>query len=193
MKSTLYTAHLELRRKEFSELKDKKSIFSYDSPFYYDLKITQEPEETGWVLKLRKTQFNPPFKKYKKELIADSYKTQAQFYFVYQKNNSEYIGWICFEQITWNNTLRVWDINVESSFRHLGYGSELMEFIKEQAKKVGSRAIVLECQTSNYYAIQFYRKMGFELGGFDSISYSNNDIERHEVRLEMIWKNHQHE
>ena len=51
-----------------------------------------------------------------------------------------------------------------------------------------SRAVVLECQTSNYPAIQFYLKMGFKLGGFDCIAYTNEDIEKHEVRLEMVHK-----
>ena len=44
---------------------------------------------------------------------------------------------------------------------------------------------VLETQTCNERAIAFYRKMGFEIIGFDLYAYTNQDPERHEVRLEM--------
>ena len=45
--------------------------------------------------------------------------------------------------------------------------------------------IVLETQSCNESAIAFYRKNGFSIIGFDLYSYSNNDPERHEVRIEM--------
>ena len=45
--------------------------------------------------------------------------------------------------------------------------------------------IVLETQSCNENAIAFYRKNGFEIIGFDLYAYSNDDPERHEVRLEM--------
>ena len=45
--------------------------------------------------------------------------------------------------------------------------------------------IVLETQSCNKNAIAFYRKNGFEIIGFDLYAYSNDDQERHEVRLEM--------
>ena len=45
--------------------------------------------------------------------------------------------------------------------------------------------IVLETQSCNEAAIAFYRKNGFSIIGFDLYAYSNNDPERHEVRIEM--------
>jgi len=44
--------------------------------------------------------------------------------------------------------------------------------------------LVLETQTNNSDAIDFLR-FGFELSGFDKNAYSNNDVEKHEVRLDM--------
>ena len=44
---------------------------------------------------------------------------------------------------------------------------------------------VLETQTCNENAIAFYKRNGFSIIGFDLYSYSNDDPERHEVRIEM--------
>ena len=60
-----------------------------------------------------------------------------------------------------------------------------MNRITETAESTGARMIVLEIQSCNESAIAFYRKNGFSIIGFDLYSYSNNDPERHEVRIEM--------
>lgn len=60
-----------------------------------------------------------------------------------------------------------------------------MNRITEAAESTGARMIVLETQSCNESAIAFYRKNGFSIIGFDLYSYSNNDPERHEVRIEM--------
>lgn len=60
-----------------------------------------------------------------------------------------------------------------------------MSTILREAKESGARMVVLETQTCNENAIAFYRKMGFELIGFDLYAYSNSDPNRHEIRIEM--------
>lgn len=60
-----------------------------------------------------------------------------------------------------------------------------MNRITETAESTGARMIVLEIQSCNESAIAFYRKNGFSIIGFDLYAYSNNDPERHEVRIEM--------
>lgn len=45
--------------------------------------------------------------------------------------------------------------------------------------------IILETQTCNVNAIDFYRRNGFVLAGVLLADYSNNDPGRGEVRLEM--------
>ena len=60
-----------------------------------------------------------------------------------------------------------------------------METILREAKQSGARMVVLETQTCNENAIAFYKKNGFEIIGFDLYSYSNDDSEKHEIRLEM--------
>ena len=60
-----------------------------------------------------------------------------------------------------------------------------MNTILKEAKAAGARMIVLETQTCNENAIAFYRKNGFDIIGFDLYAYSNTDVERHEIRIEM--------
>ena len=62
-----------------------------------------------------------------------------------------------------------------------------MNYVKQRAHEINVRAIVLETQTSNVPAIQFYLKNGFALVGLNTISYSNEDIKNKEVRIEMAY------
>lgn len=53
------------------------------------------------------------------------------------------------------------------------------------ARKKGARMVVLETQSWNVRAIDFYIKNGFELIGLDTNAYSNKDIENKDVGLEL--------
>lgn len=86
----------------------------------------------------------------------------------------------------WNNRFRLSNICVfDVEGRRRGVGTLLMEKMTDVAMASGARMIVLETQSCNEKAIAFYRKHGFAIIGFDLYSYSNNDPERHEVRIEM--------
>jgi len=86
----------------------------------------------------------------------------------------------------WNNRFRVSNICVfEGEARGRGLGTRLMNAITETAKALDARMLVLETQTCNENAIAFYKRNGFSLIGFDLYSYSNDDPDRHEVRIEM--------
>ena len=73
----------------------------------------------------------------------------------------------------------------EENARGKGLGTLLMQAIQRAAEAAGARMIVLETQTCNENAIAFYKRNGFSIIGFDLYSYSNDDPERHEVRIEM--------
>lgn len=44
---------------------------------------------------------------------------------------------------------------------------------------------VLETQSCNENAIAFYNKNGFNIIGFDLYAYTNENLDKHEVRIEM--------
>lgn len=56
------------------------------------------------------------------------------------------------------------------------------------AKKEGFREIILETQSCNSKAVDFYIKNGFRVNGIDLSSYTNDDVDKREVRLEMTYK-----
>ena len=86
----------------------------------------------------------------------------------------------------WNNRYRISNICIfEENARGKGLGTLLMQAIQRAAEAAGARMIVLETQTCNENAIAFYKRNGFSIIGFDLYSYSNDDPERHEIRIEM--------
>ena len=86
----------------------------------------------------------------------------------------------------WNNRYRISNICIfEENARGKGLGTLLMQAIQRAAEAAGARMIVLETQTCNENAIAFYKRNGFSIIGFVLYSYSNDDTERHEIRIEM--------
>ena len=74
---------------------------------------------------------------------------------------------------------------MSDELRHQGIGKMLMDKAKEIAIGQNRRAIILETQSCNTNAIGFYLHEGFELIGFDTCCYTNNDIGRREVRINL--------
>jgi streptothricin acetyltransferase len=71
----------------------------------------------------------------------------------------------------WNGYAYVEDITVDSHFRRLGIGKQLMEQAVVWTKSVALPGIMLETSNVNVAACQFYERFGFKLGGFDRFLY----------------------
>jgi GNAT superfamily N-acetyltransferase len=121
-------------------------------------------------------------KNYKGKLFEDH--VEEPRVFVAMQDNLK-VGWIELGYEKWNNRMRVWEFLVKEGFRRKGIGMQLMKKAVEVAKERGARMLVLETQTCLVPAISFYLKFGFELIGFDATAYSNEDVEKKEVRLEL--------
>ena len=85
----------------------------------------------------------------------------------------------------WSNRLVVTELWVHEDLRRRGIGHRLMAVAKEQARLEHRRAVILETQSCNTAAIAFYQSEGFKLIGLDTCCYSNQDVERREVRFNM--------
>lgn len=88
---------------------------------------------------------------------------------------------------SWSNRLRITELWVADKYQKQGIGHALIEIAKEQARLERRRAIILETQSCNSNAVDFYLHEGFSLIGLDTCCYSNNDLGRKEVRLELGW------
>lgn len=85
----------------------------------------------------------------------------------------------------WSKRLRITELWVSNELQKQGYGHVLMEKAKSIAVEKDCRAIILETQSCNTNAIGFYLHEGFTLIGFDLCCYSNRDVDRKEVRIEL--------
>ena len=90
---------------------------------------------------------------------------------------------VCPEE--WSNRLMVTELWVSEELRGRGIGKRLMDKAKEVAVSQKRRAVILETQSCNTDAIGFYLHQGFELIGFDTCCYTNNDIGRREIRIDL--------
>ena len=87
------------------------------------------------------------------------------------------------EPVGWNRSLWIREFGILSPYRRQGLGRRLMDRVALHASKEGFRVLVCETQTTNVPAIDFYRSVGFEVGGIDLSYYGNDDVEAGEVAL----------
>ncbi|MDR3026416.1 GNAT family N-acetyltransferase [Chryseobacterium sp.] len=84
-------------------------------------------------------------------------------------------GWIISEHRTWNNSLYIENILIDEKHRRQGIGIMLIKSAIKEARRLNCRVIELETQNTNYPAIQFYRRMGFNITGLNTRLYNNPD------------------
>jgi ribosomal protein S18 acetylase RimI-like enzyme len=156
----------------------------YSSSHYYDVSVSRKPE--GWRIALSLKTFRETLnKEYHGRLFEDHVGEPRVF--VARLDNEE-VGWIELGYDKWNNRMRVWEFLVSERFRKRGIGTLLMNRAVTVAREKGARMLVLETQTNNATAIDFYLKFGLDLIGLDATAYSNDDVGKREVRLEMGMK-----
>jgi ribosomal protein S18 acetylase RimI-like enzyme len=140
-------------------------------------------EKNSWKAEVVKKAFPEPFKKTFQSRFYESFVEEPRVFAA--KVNEQQAGWIELGYQNWNNTMRVWEFLVKEGYRRKGIGTQLMNQAVKIAKEKDARLLVLETQSCNMPAIDFYLNYGFELIGFDTAAYSNNDVDKKEVRFEM--------
>lgn len=93
------------------------------------------------------------------------------------------VGLATWTVVEWNSTLWLVDIRVHPEKRGSGVGSTLVNGLKEQCREQELRGIFVETQISNYPAIRFYRRRGFDICGFNDHLYTNDDLAEQDVAL----------
>ena len=83
----------------------------------------------------------------------------------------------------WNNFAQIDDIAVDKKIRKSGLGCLLVREAIDWAKEQQLAGIRLETQSVNVSACHFYKKMGFEFGGFDKYLYAAIPDVKDEVAL----------
>lgn len=166
---------IELDKETYS---GKSFTMRYETKGYYDI----QPKETGFQIDYKT--FTKPKKMSFRDVFFSEWLEDPKAFGAFE--NGQLLGYVEGVLEKWNNRYRISNIGIfDSSNRHNGIGSLLMQRILSEALKSGARMVVLETQTCNENAIAFYKKHGFKIIGFDLFAYSNTDPERNEIRIEM--------
>ena len=159
----------------------------YTTDTYYDLELTES--ENAFTARLVKKQFDTPVTHTPEEydfpdrLYQDFWEKAEAYGVVGEAGELLACIELCPEE--WSNRLMVTELWVSEGLQGQGFGKRLMDKAKEIAVLQKRRAIILETQSCNTKAIGFYLHQGFELIGFDSCCYTNDDIARREVRVNL--------
>src|SRR4030042_5419321 len=153
----------------------------YFTSGYYDLSVCHSFESWKIDVALKPLE-NKLEKNYQGRLFEDHVEEPRVFAAML---GDRQIGWIELGYEKGNKRMRGWEFLVEEESRRKQIGLALMNHAVKISKEQGARMLVLETQTNNVPAINFYLKFGFELIGFDTSAYSNQDIEKKEIRLEL--------
>lgn len=147
----------------------------------YDLRERVGRRKTTFAF--RKIRFSAPVEKSFDFTLGPEYFRPSEVLGIFSRGTLA--GLIEIHKEEWNGRLRITEFLVFEPFRRMGLGGLLLEAAKGKAREAGCRGLVLETQSCNLPAIACYLGHGFRFIGFDSTCYSNEDVLRKEVRLEM--------
>lgn len=165
------------------EYKDFTLEFDYTTNYYYDVEI--DKNEIFSIKLVKKTYKREVEKIFTMKLYQDWLEDPAAFILT---QDSKIIGYLELDKESWSNRLRISELLIFDEYRHLGYGTILIEKAKDIAQKENFREIVLGTETCDSKAIDFYLKNGFKVNGIDLSFYDNDDVSKKEVRIEMVLK-----
>ena len=162
---------------------------AYTSDCYYDISVQRTGN--GFSIPIEKKPFPAPFTHvpedgdYPDRLYEDWWEKAEAYGIVGDDGQLLAAIEVCPEE--WSNRLMVTELVVTPPLRGQGWGRRLMDLAKRLAVEGGYRCLMLETQSSNANAVDFYLSQGFTLIGFDSCCYRNDDLQRKEVRFNMGW------
>ncbi|MBQ3669340.1 MAG: GNAT family N-acetyltransferase [Clostridia bacterium] len=158
------------------------------SDSYYDIELSTLNREGCTISLVRKSAekqivHTPEEYDFPDSLYADHWEGAEAYGIVSDEGKLMACIEVCPEE--WSNRLMVTELWVDEAIRGRGIGKRLMDKAKEVAVRQKRRAVILETQSCNTNAIGFYLHQGFELIGFDTCCYTNDDIGRREVRINL--------
>lgn len=157
--------------------------YSFDCKYitkaYYDVKIKKKK---AIIIQIKRRKMRKQERGFEAHLF-ESYIEKPQVYAIFDKK--KIIGIIEGSIESWNNRYRIWNFWVDKKYRREGFGQMLFKHMVDEAVRQKARALILEVQSCNDIAISFYLSQGLHFVGLNTMEYSNNDIEKKEVRLEM--------
>jgi ribosomal protein S18 acetylase RimI-like enzyme len=91
---------------------------------------------------------------------------------VVAESDGELVGFAAYSFQRWNQRAELWHLYVAPHLRGQGVGRTLVDVVAGRARQADMRCVWLETSNLAYPAIQFYRRVGFELCGLDTSLYA---------------------
>lgn len=145
-------------------------------------------DKAAFAFELVETPVDPPFYKNYREYEDTLADVEAKLRTIeggyVALAGGEMAGAILLNVEEWRSVVRVTDLIVGHQYRRYGVGSLLLSCASDWARERGCWAIVLETQTINYPAIQFYLRNGLEVWSINQHFYPPGPLE-HEIAVFM--------
>lgn len=154
--------------------------YKYTTKFFYDIQIKKKKDIT---IHIKRKKFRRKIEKSFDSELFEHYVQEPICFGIFEKK--QLVAVIEGGYDAWNQRFRIYEFLVDPRYRRMGYGKALFEHITTYAKEKGARMLILETQSCNDPAIQFYFSQDLHFVGLDTMCYSNNDIDQREVRLEL--------
>ncbi|MDQ1095273.1 MULTISPECIES: GNAT family N-acetyltransferase [Chryseobacterium] len=131
----------------------------------------ETPNEFELILREKKQSYQKDWKQqYDIEMLNAIISEGHSFGAFYQ---SELIGWVICRFRADNRSLVIENMLVSEPFRGQNIGRMLIKAANREARSLGCRMVELETQNTNYPAVEFYRKCGFSITGWNSKRYED--------------------
>jgi len=176
---------------EIVPLHDFNFLLSFKLTGYCALtsyRVVREENVSGSIFKIEKYKREQPYCKVWPSMLDDKERLTAmleQDLSFGLLENGQLVAICVLEHQVWNNLLYIEQIEVLPDLRGHGLGALMLAEVQETAVRLNARAISLETQNTNGEAIDFYRKNGFSIEGFDLSFYTNTDLTDGEVAVFM--------
>lgn len=148
----------------------------------FSFEVTAELEEP--FDDMRSVPVKPPYLKnygFDADELVEHMNNSAGALFVARADNC-LVGYLAVSQ-SWNEYAVIDDIAVDVPYRGSGVSRLLMDAAVDWARNVPSAGVRLETQSVNLAACRFYRRYGFQLGGYDRYLYRGLHPGSREVAL----------
>lgn len=161
--------------REIDVNRDRDRLLSFDASFTTDRIYHVEVKDMK--VKIDVKTLDAPF--YKRYPIAPVVFELGSNVFagtsVLVESGGDIAGFAVMKHESWNRRAHLEHLYIASAYQGRGLGRMLVEKAIGFAKEHRARCLWLETQNVNYPAIQFYKKMGFRLCGFDNTLYEPAD------------------
>lgn len=125
---------------------------------------------TPYSLALDEVPVDPPVRK-EFPLDHDLGEGRAWEHGVVAECEGAIVGFAAWSHREWNRRTELWHLYVAPGLRGRGVGWALLGAVLEAARGAGTRCVWLETSNLAHPAIQFYRRVGFELCGLEASLY----------------------